>query len=83
MVLVSKCPHGYRGQQDEEGRYLSGQMSARVRNGLIGARSPRGIEGYRFRSVRMPIEVRSMKQADISGGRCPPESGRVSLESGH
>jgi len=29
----------------------------------------------------MGIEGRRMKKADISGGRCPPESGRVSLES--
>jgi len=29
----------------------------------------------------MAIEVSRMKKADISGGRCPPESGRVSLES--
>ena len=29
----------------------------------------------------MAIEVSGMKKADISGGRCPPESGRVSLES--
>jgi len=56
-------------------------MSARVGKGLIGVRSARGIEWYRFRSVRMAIEVSRMKKADISGGRCPPESGRVSLES--
>jgi len=29
----------------------------------------------------MAIEVSRMKKADISGGKCPPESGRVSLES--
>jgi len=29
----------------------------------------------------MTIEVRRIKKADISAGRCPPESGRVSLES--
>jgi len=29
----------------------------------------------------MAIEVSRMKKADISGGRCLPESGRVSLES--
>jgi len=55
MVTVSKRLHGYRGQQDEKGRYLSGQMSARVGKGLIGVRSPRGIEWYRSLSVRMPI----------------------------
>jgi len=78
---VSKRPHGYRGQQGEKGRYLSGQMSARVGNGLIGVRSPRGIEWYRFRSVRMAIEVSRKENADTSPGRCPPESGMVSLES--
>jgi len=56
-------------------------MSARVRKGLIGVRSPRRIERYRSLSVRMAIEVSRMKKADISAGRCPPESGRVSLES--
>jgi len=29
----------------------------------------------------MAIEASRMKKADISAGRCPPESGRVSLES--
>jgi len=29
----------------------------------------------------MAIEVSRMKKADTSAGRCPPESGRVSLES--
>jgi len=81
MVYVSKRPHGYRGQQGEKGRYLSGQMSARVGKGLIGVRSPRGIEWYRLRSVRMAIEVSSKNNADTSAGRCPRESGRVSLES--
>jgi len=56
-------------------------MSARVRNSLIGVRSLRGVEWYRFRSVRMAIEVSRVKKADTSVGRCPPESGRVSLES--
>jgi len=57
-------------------------MSARVRNSLIAVRSPRGVELYRFRSVRMAtIEVSRMKKADTSAGRCPPEWGRVSLES--
>jgi len=27
MVLVSKRPHGYRGQHDEKGRYLRGKRS--------------------------------------------------------
>jgi len=49
-------------------------MSARVGKGLIGVRSPRGIEWYRFLSVRMAIAVSSMKEADISEGRCPAES---------
>jgi len=56
-------------------------MSARLGKGLIGVRSLRGIEWYRSRSVRMAIEVSMMKKADTAAGRCPPESGRVSLES--
>jgi len=56
-------------------------MSARVGKGLIGVRSARGIGWYRFRSVRMAIEVSRMEMADTSAGRCPPGSGRVSLES--
>jgi len=81
MVLLSKRPHRYRGQQGEKGRYLSRQMSARVGKGLMGVHSPRGIEWCRFRSVRMAIAVSRMKKADISEGRCLPESGTVSLES--
>ena len=83
MVYVSKCPHGYRGQQDENGRYLRGQMSARVGKGLIGVRSPRGLEWYRFRSLRIAIEVSREKKADTSPGtgRCPLESGRALLQS--
>jgi len=81
IVEVSERPHGYRGQQDGKGRYLRGQMSATVRNGLIGVRSRRGVEWYRFRSVHMAIEVSRLKKADTSAGRCPPESGSVSLES--
>jgi len=80
MVYVSKCAHGYRGQQNEKGRYLRGQMSARVKNGLIGVRSPRGVEWYRFQSVRMATEVSRVKKADTSAGRCPPESGSVLLD---
>jgi len=77
MVLVSKRPHGYRGQQHEKGRYLSGQMSARVGRGLIGVRSLRGIEWYRSQSVRMAIEASRKKNADTSPGtdRCPPQYG--------
>jgi len=56
-------------------------MSGRIGKGLIGVRSLRGIEWYRFRSVRIAIAVSSMKKADISESRCPAESGRVSLES--
>jgi len=58
-------------------------MSARVRKGLIGVRSPRGIEWYRSRSIRMAIEVSRKKKADTSPGtsRCPLESGRASLQS--
>jgi len=54
-VQASKHPQGYRGQQDQKGRYLRGQMSTRVGNGLIGVRTPRGIEWYRSLSVPMPI----------------------------
>jgi len=81
MANVSQRPHRNRGQQDEKGRYLSGKMSTRVGKGLIGVLSPRGIEWYRSRSVRISIEVSRMKKADSPGGRCPPESGNVSLES--
>jgi len=81
MVWVSKRPHGYRGQQDEKGRYLRGQRSARVGKGLIGVRSARGIGWYMSRSVRMAIEVSRIEMADTSAGRCPTGSGRVSLES--
>jgi len=56
-------------------------MSARVGTGLIGVRSRTGIEWYRSRSVRMAIEVSMMKKADTAAGRCPPEFGRVALES--
>jgi len=31
----------------------------------------------------MAIAVSWMKKADAAGGRCPPESERVSLESAH
>jgi len=58
-----------------------GQMSARVRKDLIGVRSARVISWYRSRSVSLAIEVSRMKKADISRGRCPSESGMVSLES--
>jgi len=58
-------------------------MSARVRKGLIGVRSARGIEWYRSQSVRMAIEVSRMKKADTSpdSGRCLLESGWASLQS--
>ena len=56
-------------------------MCARVGKGLIGVRSPRGIKWSMFQSVHMAIEVSRMKKADTSGGRCPPQSGRASLES--
>ena len=55
MVYVSKRAQLYRGQQNEKGKYLSGQMSARVGKGLIGVGSARGIEWYRSLSVRMPL----------------------------
>jgi len=74
-----KHPHGYRGQQDEKGRYLTGQMSTRVGKGLIGVRPQRGIAWYRSRSVLMAIEVSRKKKADTSPGtgRCPAVSGRT------
>jgi len=83
MVLVSGSLRGYRGQQDENGRYLRGQMPARVGKGHIGVRSARGIKWDRSRSVRMAIEVSRKKKEDTSlgTGRCPVESGRASLES--
>jgi len=34
-------------------------MSGRIRKGLIGVRSLRGIEWYRSRSVRMPVALNS------------------------
>jgi len=61
MILLAKGPHSYRDQQGEKGRYLRGQMSARVGKGLIGVRSPRGIEWYRSRTVRMPIAPSSQQ----------------------
>jgi len=68
MVEVSKRPHGYRGQQDEKGRYLRRQMSARVRKGIIGIPSPREIEWYRFRSVRLPVALSSQQFESTSLG---------------
>ena len=56
-------------------------MPARVGNGLIGVRFLRGIEWYSLRSVRKAIAVSGRKRADVSGGGCPEQSGRVSLES--
>jgi len=61
MVLVSQCPHGYTSQQREKDRYLSRKMSARVRKGLIGSRSVRGIEWYRSQSIRMPLALSSQQ----------------------
>jgi len=63
VVLVLKSPHGYRGQQNEKGRYLSRPMSARVGKSLIGVRSLTGIEleWYRPRSVRMPVAPSSQQ----------------------
>ena len=61
IVHVSKRAHGYSCQQREKGIFLSGQMSARVGKGLIGVRSPRGIEWYRPRSVSMPVAPSSQQ----------------------
>jgi len=64
-------PDGYRAQQDEKGRYLRGQMSARVRNGLIGVRSPRAIKWYRSRSVRMAVAPSSRQfKTTCPGNSC-------------
>jgi len=59
MVLVSKSPHGFTGQQDEKGRYINRNMSSTVGEGLIGIRSARGIEWYRSHSVCMPVALSS------------------------
>ena len=67
MGEVSKRPHGYRGYQRENGRYLRGQMSARVGKGLIGIRSPRGIACYMSPSVRMAREVSREKEGHTHG----------------
>ena len=71
------------GHQGEKGRHLSGHISARVGEGLIGVSSPRGIELYRFRSVLMAIEGRRKKRAhnSLGTGCCRLESGRASLQS--
>ena len=61
MVWVPKHLHGYRGHQDGNGRYLRGQMSARVGKGLIGVRPSRGIDWYRPRSVRIPVAPSSQQ----------------------
>jgi len=45
-------------------------MSARVRKGVIGVRSPRGIEWYRSLSVRMPVAP-SRRQLEST---CPRNS---------
>jgi len=56
--------------------------STRVRKGLIGIRSLRGIDWHRSRSVHMPIEISRKQKADTlpGTGRCLLESGRASLE---
>jgi len=83
MVWVSVCPHDYKGQQDEQGRYRGRQISARVGKGLIGVPSQREIECYTSRSVRMAIEVSRKKKTHTSPGtgRWPLRSRRASLES--
>jgi len=80
MVYAAKSPHTYRAQQREKGRYLNGQMSARVGKGHIGIHSARVTEWYRFRCVCMPIEISREKKADTSAGRCLLGSGRILLE---
>jgi len=58
-------------------------MSTRVRKGLIGVHSARGIAWYRSESVHMAIAVSRNKMADTLPGtsRCPLESRRAPLES--
>jgi len=46
-------------------------MSGRIVKGLIGVRSPRGIEWYRSRSVRMPVALSSQQFENT----CPGNSG--------
>jgi len=43
-------------------------MSGRVGEGLIGVLSPRGIEWYRPRSVRMPVALSSQQFEDTYQG---------------
>ena len=40
-----------------------------------------GIEYYSSGRGHIAVEVRRVRKADTSAGRCPPESGRVSLQS--
>jgi len=82
MMWVSKSPHSSRGQQGQTGRYLNRQISAGVGKGHIGICSARGIEWYRPRCVRIPIEVSRAqeKKADTSTGRCSLGSRRILLE---
>jgi len=49
--------------------------SASVRKGLIGIRSPRGIDWYRSQSIRIAIPVSRKEKADTS-----PGTGRCKLE---
>jgi len=68
MVYVSQRRQGYRYQQGEKGGYLRGQMSGRVGKGLIGVRSPKGIEWYRSRSIRIPVALSSQQFEDTYPG---------------
>jgi len=43
-------------------------MSGRIGKGLIGVRSPRGIEWYMSRSVRMPVALSSEQFENTCSG---------------
>jgi len=68
MVCVSWRAQCYRCQRGEKGGYLSGQISARVGEGLIGVRSPTGIERYRSRSFRIPVALSRQQFEDTYAG---------------
>jgi len=72
-----------QGTQVQKAAEPFNQPSDGIGTGSIGIHQMRGIEWYSFHSVRQAIEVSTMKKADISRGRCPPEWGIVSLESAH
>ena len=54
-------------------------MSGRIGKGLIGVRSLRGIEWYRYRSVRMPV-ARSSQQFENSSPWNSSTNGWITLQ---